>query len=141
MKKQPFLSTYKTIISAPVEKVWEALTNPEIVKHYFFGSNLVTTWSVGEPIYFRGEYDGKPYEDKGIVKTYEENKTLSFTYYTSWSELPDEPENYQLVTYTVTPSGGGTELTITQTHFSEERAKHSESNWELVVDGLKKILN
>ena len=34
-----FKSTYQTTIKAPIEKVWDALINPEIVKKYFL--NLI----------------------------------------------------------------------------------------------------
>lgn len=40
------ISTYRTNINASVEKVWEALTNAEIVKQYFFGSNQETDWKI-----------------------------------------------------------------------------------------------
>ena len=50
-------------INAPVEQVWKALTDPELIKQYFFGTQTETSWKVGTPIYFRGEWDGKPYED------------------------------------------------------------------------------
>lgn len=140
MKNQPFLCTYKTTINAPVEKVWSALTEPSLVKQYFFDSNLETTWKVGDPIYFSGEYEGKPYQDKGTVQAYEHQKSLSYTYYSNWSGLPDEPENYQLVTYVVSKVENGSELTITQTHFTQEQADHSKDNWKIVVEGLSKII-
>jgi hypothetical protein len=34
----------------------------------------------------------------------------------------------------------GTELTITFSSYDEEKAKHSESNWVMIVDGLKKTI-
>jgi hypothetical protein len=34
----------------------------------------------------------------------------------------------------------GAELTITQSNYDEERAKHSAENWKVVIDGLKKIV-
>jgi len=133
-------SNYQTIVKAPIEKVWDALTNPSVVKQYFFGSNLVTSWEPGSPLYFRGEWEGQPYEDKGIVQEYTPNQSLAYSYLSSWSGLPDLPENYLLVTYAVKAVPGGTELTITQTNYDEERAKHSEGNWAMVVDGLKKLV-
>jgi uncharacterized protein YndB with AHSA1/START domain len=133
-------SNYKTVIKAPVEKVWEALTKPEIVKQYFFGSNMVTDWKVGSPLYFRGEYEGKSYEDKGIVKEYTPNQSLTYSYLSSWNNLPDKPENYLLVSYAVKAVPEGTELTITQTNYDAEKAKHSEDNWTSVIDGLKQIV-
>jgi uncharacterized protein YndB with AHSA1/START domain len=41
-------------IAAPVEKVWDALTRPELIKQYFFGTETETDWTPGNPIYFRG---------------------------------------------------------------------------------------
>lgn len=54
-----FKVQYKTTINAPLEKVWKALTEPEIVKQYFFGTDLVTDWKVGSPIIFQGEWEGQ----------------------------------------------------------------------------------
>ncbi len=38
-----------TTIKAPSSKVWEALTKPEIIKQYFFGTNTETDWKPGSP--------------------------------------------------------------------------------------------
>lgn len=135
-----FKTNYQTTIKAPIEKVWDALTNAAIVKQYFFGSNQETDWKVGSPIYFRGEYEGKSYEDKGVVQEYVPNKKLSYSYLSSWNELEDKPENYLLVQYEVKKIPEGTELTITQSNYDEEKAKHSAGNWKMVIDGLKKIV-
>ena len=131
---------YSTTIKAPVEKVWQALTDPKLVKQYFFGTDLVTDWKVGSPLYFRGEWESKAYEDKGIVKEFTPNQSLSYSYLSSWSGLPDIPENYLLVSYKVEQVPEGTRLLITQSNYDEERAKHSESNWAAVIDGMKKLI-
>jgi len=133
-------SKYQTIIKAPVDKVWEALTNPEMVKQYFFGSNQETDWNVGSKILWTGEYEGTTYIDKGVVLDYSPNEKLSYSYLSSWIVLDDMPENYLLVSYEVKEIDGGTELTITQSNYDEEKAKHSAENWEVVIDGLKKLI-
>ncbi len=46
-------------IKAPVEKVWDALTKPELVKQWQYGSDLITNWKVGNDIRFRTEWEGK----------------------------------------------------------------------------------
>ena len=131
---------YKSIIKAPLEKVWEALTSPEIVKQYFFDTDLVTTWEIESPIYFQGEWEGQKYQDKGKVLEYEHNKRLAFSYLSNWSEKEDLSENYLWVSYEVEPDGNYTVLTIHQTNYDEERAKHSEENWASVVNEMKKII-
>ncbi len=133
-------SKYQTIIKAPIDKVWDALTNPEMVKQYFFGSNQETNWNVGSKISWTGEYEGTPYVDKGVVLEYLPNEKLSYSYLSSWIVLEDRPENYLLVTYEVTQTENGTELTITQSNYDEEKAKHSTENWGVIIDGLKKLI-
>ncbi|MGV8138816.1 MAG: SRPBCC domain-containing protein [Mangrovibacterium sp.] len=135
-----FESKYQTVIAASIEKVWEALINPEIVKRYFFGSNQETDWKVGSKILWTGEYEGTTYEDKGVVLEFSPNEKLSYSYLSSWSGLEDKPENYLLVTYEVKQTEDGTELIITQSNYDEEKAKHSAENWGVVINGLKKIV-
>lgn len=135
-----FLARYQTRVNATPEKTWNALTDPALVKQYFFGSNLVTSWRVGEPIYFRGEWEGQRYEDKGIVLTFDAPHFLSFSYLSSWSGMPDLPENYLQVTYRLWSTAEGTWLEVTQTNYDEAKAKHSEENWASVIAELKKVI-
>lgn len=134
------LASYTTTIKAPIEKVWDALINPEMIRQYFFGSSQETTWEVGSPLIWTGEYDGQPYIDKGVVLEFIPNKKISYSYLSSWSNLEDKPENYLLVSCEVKPTGNGTELTITQSNYDEEKAKHSAENWAVVIDGMKKLI-
>lgn len=133
-------SKYQTIIKAPIDKVWDALTNPEMVKQYFFGSNQETDWKVGSKILWTGEYEGTNYIDKGVVLEYLPHKKLSYSYLSSWSGLDDKPENYLFVSNELKENEGGTELTIIQSNYDEEKAKHSAENWAVVIDGLKKLI-
>ncbi|GAB4406955.1 MAG: SRPBCC family protein [Bacteroidia bacterium] len=138
--QQHHLTRLETQIDASPEAVWQVLTDPAIVWQYFFGSELVTTWEVGSTIVFRGEWEGQPYEDKGTVLAYTHNQSLAFSYLSNWSNLPDEPDNYLHITYTVEAVGGGTRLTITQTNYDEARAAHSLENWTSVVESMKNFL-
>jgi uncharacterized protein YndB with AHSA1/START domain len=135
-----FKIKYQTVVKAPPETVWAALTQPEIVKQYFFSTNLVTTWQVGSPIVFEGEWEGQAYQDKGEVLEYIPRKRLSFTYFTAWSGKEDLPENYLWVSYEVEANGADTRLTVSQTNYDEERASHSAENWASVINGMKKIV-
>ncbi len=135
-----FLSTYVTEISASPDQVWKALTDASMVKQYFFGTELKTTWEVGTPIIFSGEYEGQAYVDKGTVLEYKENEFLSYNYLSSWTDLPDSEENYLIISYKVEPIATGTKLTITQTNYDAEKAQHSESSWGSIMDEMKKLL-
>jgi uncharacterized protein YndB with AHSA1/START domain len=136
-----FTAKIQRTIHAPVSKVWEGLTQPEVVKQYFFGTALVTSWQPGSPIYFRGEWDGKPYEDKGTVLKFEPGKMLQYDYLSSWSDLEDRPENYQIITYRVKKKGENTILTIVQSKIDTlEKKVHSVQNWAALIQELKKLI-
>lgn len=131
---------YQTSIKAPIEKVWDALINPEMIKKYFFGSNQETTWEVGSPLIWTGEYEGQTYIDKGVVLEFIPNEKVSYSYLSSWSGLEDKPENYLLVTYELKPTTDGTELTVTQSNYDEEKAKHAAENWGIIINEMKKLI-
>ncbi|MEI9920343.1 MAG: SRPBCC family protein [Bacteroidota bacterium] len=128
-------------IVAPRTKVWEALTKPELVKKYFFGTTVESNWKKGDPIKFTGEWDGKQYEDKGVVIDIEKDKLLKYSYYSSWSGKPDLPENYHYVTYLLNDLGGSTVFVVEQEGLETEEAKeHTEKNWASIMQDLRKLL-
>ncbi|CAN5744119.1 hypothetical protein BH11PAT2_BH11PAT2_00910 [soil metagenome] len=136
-----YTSSNSIVINASKAAVWDALTNPIAVKAYFFGTDLVTDWEVGSPIYFRGEWEGKTYEDKGEVLEFTPEETLSYTYWSSMGGKEDVPENYQTLRYSVAEEGDGTKVTIDQSDVAtQEAADHSSENWKGVLEGLKKYV-
>lgn len=140
-QQNPYVVKVSTLIHAPAAKVWEALTNPDLIQQYLFGTRAETDWKVGGPIRWKGEWQGKPYEDKGTVLQVVPERLIETTYWSSMAGLPDTPENYKKVTYELKPENGGTLLTLTQdNNASEEDKNHSEQNWKMVLDGLKKLV-
>jgi uncharacterized protein YndB with AHSA1/START domain len=121
--------------------VWKWLTDPALVKQYFFGTNLVCDWKVGSPIYFRGEWEGKAYEDKGTILDLKPGKMMKYSYWSSMSGTEDVPENYADISFELMQKGSSTFLTIVQDGIKNEEAKkHSEENWTMVMGGLKKLV-
>jgi uncharacterized protein YndB with AHSA1/START domain len=128
-------------INAPKSKVWEALTTARILKQFFFGADIVTDWRVGSPIFYKGEWEGKSYEDKGTILKFEPEKLLVTTHWSPLSGVPDAPENYHTVTYELSGKNGETEVTITQdNNASEEEARQSDQFWKTLLDGLKTLM-
>lgn len=136
-----FISQSTIAINAPASKVWDALIKPELIKQYLFGTEVTTDWQVGSPITYKGEWEGKTYEDKGKVLQVEKEKLLVSTFWSSLSALADIPENYKTVRYELSVDDKGTRLTITQDHnISQEEADHSGQNWKMVLEGIKKLV-
>jgi len=128
-------------INASASKVWDALTRPDLIKQYLFGTEVATDWQVGSPITYKGTWEGKTYEDKGKILQIAPGKLLVSTYWSSFLGVPDIPENYQTVRYELSAESDGTRLTITQdNNDTQEAAAHSEQNWKMVLDGIKKLL-
>jgi uncharacterized protein YndB with AHSA1/START domain len=133
-----FTATAQTDIEAPPGRVWTALTQPEQIAVYMQGSHVSTSWEVGSPIVWDGEYDGHTYQDKGEVLTYDEPHVLSVTHYSPMMGAPDEPQNYHTLVYTLIASDEGTHLTLTQDGcVTAEQAAQFSGNWQGMLDGLK----
>lgn len=127
--------------NTPKERVWEGLTDPDVVKQYFFGTMQESAWMEGSPITWSGEWEGKTYQDKGTIQEIIPGEYLRYTYWSSMGGTEDKPENYQMVSYKLDEQDGVTTLTITQENIKDEAAKeHSEGNWQAIFGGLKKLL-
>jgi uncharacterized protein YndB with AHSA1/START domain len=87
------------LIQSTSAKVWKALTEPELIKQYLFGTQVTSDWKVGGSITYRGIWQGKSYEDKGKILTLVPEKIFQSTYWSSIRGLEDRPENYAIVTY------------------------------------------
>jgi uncharacterized protein YndB with AHSA1/START domain len=136
------------VIHAGPDEIWEALTRPEKIKTYFFGADVDSDFREGSPITMRGEFNGKPYEDKGKIVEVRPRERLSFSHFSPSTGQADAPENYHLVTYDLAPRGeGATEVRLTQSNLtggarpSDEtiRAQY-EKNWTMVLDGLERTV-
>src|SRR6185436_6585269 len=121
-------------IHSPASEVWEALTTPEIIKQYFFGTDAISDWKVGSPLIFKGEWQGKQYEDKGTILEIVPQKLFKYSYWSSMSGIEDKPENYVDVTYELSGQDDDVVLSVTQENIPDEKMKeHSEQNWNKVL--------
>ncbi len=127
-------------IQASTAVVWDALTNPQLIKQYLFGTQVESNWKEGSSIVYRGEWQGKTYEDKGTILKIEPEKLFSSTYWSSMSGKEDKPENYNTVTYTLASENGDTVLTVTQDNVvTEQERDHSQKNWDTVLAKIKEL--
>jgi uncharacterized protein YndB with AHSA1/START domain len=135
------VATAAVDIAAPPQRVWTALTNPDEIEKYMFGSRVETDWKPGSPIVWKGEYEGRQYEDKGEVIEVQPDRRLVVTHFSPLSGQPDEPDNYHTVTYDLRGSGDRTHVELSQdNNSSAEEAGHSAANWQTMLDGLKQLI-
>jgi len=127
-------------IHADADNVWDALVDPEKIKMYMFGATVSSGWFEGSDITWKGEMQGKPYEDKGKIVQLKPARLLQYTHYSPLSGLPDIPENYHSIIIELTPGEETTAVTLSQDNNRTEKEKEeSQKNWQQMLEGLKKI--
>ena len=139
--KKNLIAEASTTINAPRAKVWKALVSPDAIKQYMFDANVTSSWKEGSPIVWKGEWQGKAYEDKGVILQHKPERTLQYTHFSPLSGLPDTPDNYHTVTIELSPEGRETRVSLSQDNNATEQAReHSEKNWTTMLAALKKYL-
>ena len=106
------ISTIK--INASAQSVWDAITKPELVKRWQYGSDILTTWEIGSDIKFRTEWKGKVFEQWGKVLEIRPNELVKYSLFAPRPDLEDKPENYFIMSYALTQQDGQTKLVIIQ---------------------------
>jgi uncharacterized protein YndB with AHSA1/START domain len=129
----PLIVKNSITINAPSAKVWDLLVNPLQTKKYMFGCETVSDWKPGSQLLWKGEYEGKEMVFvKGNVIEIRPHQFLSYSVIDpNNTNIPDIPENYLTVTYTLIPQGDSTALTVTQGDYSTvaDGQKRYEDTW------------
>ena len=102
------------IMNSTKQRVWDTLTKSELVKQWQYGSNLFTSWGIGDKIVFETEWEGKIFKQWGTVLTFIPTDSLSYSLFAPRPDLEDKPENYFVMNYKLTEIDGKTKLEIIQ---------------------------
>src|SRR6188768_684564 len=102
------------VIRAPAKKVWPALTRPDLVRQWQYGSDLLTTWEVGTPVVFRNEWNGNVFEQWGTVLEFAPESRVKYSLFVPRPDLQDIPEHRFFMTYELAESDGVTSLLVRQ---------------------------
>ena len=70
-----------------------------------FGTTVTSDWVVGSPVAWTGEWQGRAYEDKGIILQIVRERVLEFSYFSPLAGVADLPENYHIVTVHLSSDG------------------------------------
>lgn len=104
------------------------------------GVEVSTTWETASPILVKGFHHGA-FENKGIVLKCLPPKLLQYSQLSSVSRLPDLESNYHIVTFRLSPSGDGTQLSVHVENFPTESIyRHLEFYWRGTLVLLKDMI-
>lgn len=135
------IAAQSIVINAPIEKIWDALVNPDLIKQYMFGTNVMSEWKEGSAITWKGEWQGKAYEDKGVILKLDKPHLLKYSHFSPLTGEPDLPENYHTVTIELSDQDGAVKVDLRQDNNATQEAKdHSEKNWGMMLVDLKKLV-
>jgi uncharacterized protein YndB with AHSA1/START domain len=136
MRKPEFV--YVTYIETTPEKLWEALTNSEFSKRYWFGADVISDWKVGSP--FALVMNGTT-TDVGEILEADPPRRLSYTFHHVTTE-ESRKERPSKVVFNIEPHGNLVKLTLTHEGFAEG-SRHLDGiskGWPAILSGLKSML-
>ena len=104
-------------IASTPEKVWQALTDPNITERYWGGTRIESDWKVGSKVFYRRE--GKVMDEHELL-TCEPPLRFSHTFHPLFGEFANESPSR--VSFEIVPGGPVTRLTMTPDQFPEGSA-------------------
>jgi uncharacterized protein YndB with AHSA1/START domain len=133
------ISTIK--FKAAPQKVWDALTNPELVKKWQYGSDLITDWKIGNDIKFETEWEGKIYKQWGKVIEINPIKLIKYSLFAPQPGLEDKPENYFIMKYVlIEEENGYTKLDIIQEDNRPNATEEDNNEDNPILNALKQLV-
>ena len=129
---------YVSYIRTTPEKLWEALTTPEIIRQYRFGMNVESAWKVGAT--WRMYADGS-LTDSGEILESVSPRRLVMSWLNEWK--PEfKAEGRARCVFEIVPAGAAVKLTLTH---SIERSDSrfigaAAEGWPMVISNLKSLL-
>jgi uncharacterized protein YndB with AHSA1/START domain len=130
---------YVTYIRTTPEKLWEALTQPEFTRQYWFGVKVDSDWKVGAPWKIMFE-DGRV-ADAGEVVEIDPPRRLVLHWQNQF--MPElKAEGFSRATFEIEATNDVTKLTVT--HEMEQEGskliKAVSGGWPRILSNLKTLL-
>jgi uncharacterized protein YndB with AHSA1/START domain len=130
---------YVTFIRTTPEKLWEALTDPQFTRTYWFGTTVDSGWKKGSPWKLVGS-DGR-LTDTGEILEIDRPRRMIIRWQNEWKpEL--KAEGPSRCTFDLEPVGSAVKLTITHEmdRPDSKLVTAVSGGWPRVLSNLKSLL-
>jgi uncharacterized protein YndB with AHSA1/START domain len=126
---------YEIYIRSTPERLWEAITDPEIRSKYNFGARVESEWTLGARLELSAPSAGLQLAEGEILEL-DPPRRLVHTMTALWSD-DVKREGASRVTWDIEPVGDSCHLTVT--HDQLRDGAHSEiyGGWPMILSGLK----
>ncbi|MGH2446842.1 MAG: ArsR/SmtB family transcription factor [Candidatus Limnocylindria bacterium] len=130
-----FKHVYEVYIAASPARVWQALTDSELTKQYYYGNTVESDWKPGSPLVYRNP-DGTEAIACEIVEADPPRKLVHTFIFPGTDESPSR------CTWTIEPRGDASLLILTHDEFDGETStfKSVAHGWVPILSGLKTLL-
>lgn len=130
---------YATYIRTTPDKLWNALTSPDFIKQYWFGSSCESEWKAGSP--WKLLFPDGQLADAGEIVESAPPRRLVIKWRNEWKpEL--KAEGYSRCVFEIEQAGNAVKLTVVHT-IEQESSKFIEAvsgGWPKVISNLKSLL-
>ena len=106
--------TAEIMVEASTQRVFDALTKPELIELWQYGRVVTADWKVGGNIRFRTEWEGsaETLEQWGTILDIRPNEFIKYGLFTPKYELEDKVENYCVTSYILVDEKGRTRVEL-----------------------------
>jgi uncharacterized protein YndB with AHSA1/START domain len=125
---------FEVYIRTTAERLWEAITDPEIREKYNFGAAVHSEWTPGSRIEMAGPKAGVL--GGGEVIEVQPPRRLVHTMTALWSEEV-RSEGVSRVTWEIEPIGDSCRLVVTHDQLREGANEQLYGGWPMILSGLK----
>jgi uncharacterized protein YndB with AHSA1/START domain len=131
--------TVEIQIRAKLEDVWDYLVNPRKVGELFWGSTVESDFKVGSLIVWKGNWEGKPFEDRGIVMEMKKGEVLQYSHWSPAEPVPPEKDR-NLISVRLKKLANGVHVTFQHDNIASLAMKeHSEGMWKQLLSRMKEL--
>ena len=129
----PMEKVFEIYIKTTPERLWEAITDPEIRSKYNFGARVTSDWTPGSRIEMShpGGLLGE-----GEVLEVDPPRRLVHTMTALWSDEVKN-EGSTRITWEIEPVGDSCRLTLTHDQLREDANPELYGGWPMILSGLK----
>ncbi len=133
--ENPMEKVFEIYIRTTPERLWEAITDPEIRSKYSFGTRVTSDWTPGSRLEVsHPKADGLLGEGENLEV--DPPRRLVQTMVALWSE-DVKSEGTSRVTWEIEPVGDSCRLTVTHDQLREGANAELYGGWPMILSGLK----
>ena len=131
------LTVFEIYIKAPPERVWEAITDPQMRAKYSFGVETKSDWTPGSS--YEAGVPGVIDISAGENLEVDPPRRLVQSMTALWSDEVKAAGSSR-VTWELAPVGGSTQLTVTHDELPEGANSELWGGWMMILSGLKTLV-